>query len=169
MYYIYVFYYIFLYYVDHTKKEQLMDMVAGVQGSRIDDQRANFPGLRGGGATRPPDSRQLVSRLLQTDPGEDGFFDQLMRCQVSTHQQLKAPHCNSESTLPPPDAFPFRRLGAPSAFPAATRSARCLPSPQHGAPGAFPRRRLGALALPSPAGGSEHSRCLTVILINLSL
>ena len=26
-----------------------MDIVAGVQASRINDQRANFPGLRGGG------------------------------------------------------------------------------------------------------------------------
>lgn len=74
---------------DHNRKEQLMDIVAGVQASRINDQRASFPALAG----RPPgDRNSVVSQLLsQTDGGgggsgqipDDNFFDQLMRCQVS--------------------------------------------------------------------------------------
>ena len=67
---------------EHTKKEQLMDIVAGVQGSRINDQRANFPGLR--------NRREVMSQLLSDRSAgqgdgvpDDNFFDQLMRCQVS--------------------------------------------------------------------------------------
>jgi len=59
-----------------------MDIVAGVQGSRINDQRANFPGLRG-------NQRNVMSQLLSEgtagrggDVPDDNFFDQLMRCQV---------------------------------------------------------------------------------------
>ena len=57
-----------------------MDIVAGVQSSQINDQRASFPGLNRGSA--------VVSQLLnQTASNRDGvpndnFFDQLMRCQV---------------------------------------------------------------------------------------
>lgn len=62
---------------DDSKKEQLMDIVAGVQSSRINDQRANFPGLN---------RQEVVNRLLTQRDGngipDDNFFDQLMRCQV---------------------------------------------------------------------------------------
>lgn len=69
--------------LEHTKKEQLMDIVAGVQGSRINDQRANFPGLHN--RRRDVMSQLLSERSQGQGDGvpDDNFFDQLMRCQVS--------------------------------------------------------------------------------------
>lgn len=57
-----------------------MDMVAGVQRSRMNDQRASmpsFPGLNSG---------EVISQLLTTRQDrqvpDDSFFEMLMRCQV---------------------------------------------------------------------------------------
>jgi G-protein signaling modulator 2 len=58
-------------------------MIAGIQGSRMDDQRASvqvFPGLH--------HSRSLIGQFAVTRQQEDNvlddqFFDMLMRCQVS--------------------------------------------------------------------------------------
>ena len=57
-------------------------MVAGIQGSRMNDQRAyltNFPGLC--------KSEEVVDKLLankkEDSALDDHFFEMLMRCQVS--------------------------------------------------------------------------------------
>ena len=63
-------------------------MVAGIQGSRMNDQRAampKFPGLH--------NSQEVLDQLMTNKSDEathldDGFFEMLMRCQVSfTSQQ----------------------------------------------------------------------------------
>ena len=54
-------------------------MVAGLQGSRMNDQRASlpFPGL----------TSQAMGQLLgeETKVPDDSFFDMVMRCQVSAN------------------------------------------------------------------------------------
>ena len=60
-------------------------MVAGIQGSRMDDQRAEpplFPGLRNGAAAIEPYRHDEPSGG-STDTLNDQFFDMLVRCQVS--------------------------------------------------------------------------------------
>ena len=54
-------------------------MVAGIQGSRMNDQRAalpEFPGLT--------NSQEVLDQLMtnKTATLDDGFFEMLMRCQV---------------------------------------------------------------------------------------
>ena len=54
-------------------------MVAGIQGSRMNDQRASlpkFPGLH--------NSQEIISHLLADGKSnlDDQFFEMLMRCQV---------------------------------------------------------------------------------------
>ncbi|XP_064649370.1 G-protein-signaling modulator 2-like [Lineus longissimus] len=71
-------------------KEEFLDMVAGLQSQRMNDQRANlpqFPGLH---------QSQAVRELLQkqgTIP-DDSFFEMLMRCQGSRIEEQR-------SALPP--------------------------------------------------------------------
>ena len=58
-----------------------MDMVAGLQGSRMNDQRASlpsFPGLNSGDVIN-----QLLTTSTDRNVPDDSFFDMLMRCQVS--------------------------------------------------------------------------------------
>jgi G-protein signaling modulator 2 len=55
-------------------------MVAGIQGSRMNDQRAvlpEFPGLN----NRDAVIGQFINRREDSQP-DDGFFEMLMRCQV---------------------------------------------------------------------------------------
>ena len=62
--------------------EKLMDMVAGFQSSRMNDQRASlptFPGLN---------STEVIGQLVETNKGpDDNFFEMLMRCQVCAAEQ----------------------------------------------------------------------------------
>jgi hypothetical protein len=61
-------------------REELMDMVAGFQVSRMNDQRANlptFPGLNSGEVIN-----QLLATSAETEVPDDCFFETLMRCQV---------------------------------------------------------------------------------------
>ena len=58
--------------------QDFLDMVAGIQGSRMDDQRADlkFPGLN---------SQEVIDQILQQkdeNVPDDNFFEMLMRCQV---------------------------------------------------------------------------------------
>ena len=62
-------------------EEEFLDMVAGIQGSRMNDQRAdiNFPGLN--------NSTEVIGRMRSQQPqvnldDYDSFFDMLMKCQV---------------------------------------------------------------------------------------
>ena len=59
--------------------QEFLDMVAGIQSSRMDDQRADlrFPGLN---------SQDVIDQILQQkeeNVPDDNFFEMLMRCQVS--------------------------------------------------------------------------------------
>ncbi|CAG0919433.1 unnamed protein product [Notodromas monacha] len=69
-------------------KEDLLEMIAGIQGKRLDEQRACLPGLN-----PSKDNEFIIKRLsIASSVGgstsgknfpDDGFFDQLMRCQGS--------------------------------------------------------------------------------------
>lgn len=61
--------------------EELLDMVAGFQGSRMNDQRASlpsFPGLNSGDVIN-----QLLTSGQDSQVPDDSFFEMLMRCQVN--------------------------------------------------------------------------------------
>jgi G-protein signaling modulator 2 len=67
-------------------KEDLLEMIAGIQGKRLDEQRACLPGLN------PSKENEFIMKRLSVASStggstksfpDDGFFDQLMRCQVS--------------------------------------------------------------------------------------
>ncbi|XP_064616405.1 G-protein-signaling modulator 2-like [Liolophura sinensis] len=86
--------------------EEFLDMVAGIQSSRIEDQRAcppRFPGLN---------STQVVEEYLRKekhdDPvPDDNFFEMLMRCQGSRleEQRSSLPNQRSAPTVPDEDFF----------------------------------------------------------------
>ncbi|KAH3793577.1 hypothetical protein DPMN_147091 [Dreissena polymorpha] len=66
--------------VSTPDSENFLDMVAGIQGSRMNDQRASlpqFPGLN---------SQAVINQYLRernvNDVPDDSFFEMLMRCQV---------------------------------------------------------------------------------------
>ena len=69
-------------YAETAQADEFLDMVAGIQGSRMDDQRAampKFPGLH--------NSQEVLDQLMTNKSDEathldDGFFEMLMRCQV---------------------------------------------------------------------------------------
>ncbi|XP_076436176.1 G-protein-signaling modulator 2-like [Babylonia areolata] len=86
-------------------REELMDMVAGLQGSRMNDQRASlptFPGLNSGDVIN-----QLLTHSSERDVPDDSFFEMLMRCQASRLEDqrselpLELPH----PTVPDEDFF----------------------------------------------------------------
>ena len=61
-------------------------MIAGIQGSRMNDQRASlpqFPGLN----SQAVINQYLRQRNVQDVP-DDNFFEMLMRCQVSLRSKL---------------------------------------------------------------------------------
>ena len=56
-------------------------MVAGIQSSRMNDQRAELPRYPG------LNSQEVITQYLNNQPTEepdDAFFEMLMRCQVNT-------------------------------------------------------------------------------------
>ncbi len=67
---------------EKVQTDEFLDMVAGIQGSRMNDQRAampEFPGLH--------NSQEVIDQLMtnsseESTPLDDGFFEMLMRCQV---------------------------------------------------------------------------------------
>ena len=65
----------------HTPEaNEFLDMLAGIQGSRMNDQRASlpqFPGLN----SQAVINQYLRSRMDEDVP-DDNFFEMLMRCQV---------------------------------------------------------------------------------------
>ena len=63
-------------------EEEFLDMIAGIQGSRMDDQRASvtiFPGLH---RSRTVIDQLTSSRQQEDNALDDQFFEMLMRCQV---------------------------------------------------------------------------------------
>ncbi|KAL5011731.1 hypothetical protein ScPMuIL_010282 [Solemya velum] len=84
--------------------EEFLDMVAGIQSSRINDQRAefqDFPGLS---------SQAVIDQYLQQRHDEvpdDKFFDMLMKCQGSRieDQRSSLPMSLSAPTVPDEDFF----------------------------------------------------------------
>jgi len=77
--------------------DEFLDMIASIQGSRMDDQRADavalFPGLH----NSPAVLRQLTTATAHnvhsvTTEGtildDDEFFETLMRCQVSNFNDV---------------------------------------------------------------------------------
>jgi G-protein signaling modulator 2 len=72
-----------------TESDNLLDMIAGVQGHRMDEQRAAaatlLPGLSAGGQPTPTQVVQRLSVAAATnndqDFPDDSFFEVLMKCQ----------------------------------------------------------------------------------------
>jgi G-protein signaling modulator 2 len=68
-------------------QDDLLDLIAGMQSKRMDEQRVALPHLPG---LHPPTQSQVLQRLSVTGMGGDGnitpddtFLEMLMRCQVS--------------------------------------------------------------------------------------
>ena len=65
--------------------DDFLDMIAGIQGSRMNDQRAHlsdFPGLQDSDVVMAPFmTEQLIGSHTSLD---DQFFEMLMKCQVGT-------------------------------------------------------------------------------------
>ena len=63
--------------------DDFLDMIAGIQGSRMNDQRAHlsdFPGLQDSDVVMAPFmTEQLIGNHTSLD---DQFFEMLMKCQV---------------------------------------------------------------------------------------
>ena len=79
--------------VQTPEANEFLDMVAGIQGSRMNDQRATlpqFPGLN----SQAVINQFLRNRMDTTDVPDDSFFEMLMRCQVCLFRgQLYEPRC----------------------------------------------------------------------------
>ncbi|XP_013420307.1 G-protein-signaling modulator 2 isoform X2 [Lingula anatina] len=90
------------------KADEFLDMVAGIQGSRMNDQRAHlpqFPGLN--------NSQAVIGQLLHNSPDtavpDDNFFEMLMRCQGTRledqRSHLQPVDVRSAPTVPDEDFF----------------------------------------------------------------
>ena len=79
--------------VQTPEANEFLDMVAGIQGSRMNDQRATlpqFPGLN----SQAVINQFLRNRMDTTDVPDDSFFEMLMRCQVCLFRgQPYEPRC----------------------------------------------------------------------------
>ncbi|XP_025112167.1 G-protein-signaling modulator 2-like isoform X2 [Pomacea canaliculata] len=85
--------------------EELLDMVAGFQGSRMNDQRASlpsFPGLNSGDVIN-----QLLTSGQDSQVPDDSFFEMLMRCQATRleDQRSELPKELPHPTVPDEDFF----------------------------------------------------------------
>jgi hypothetical protein len=79
-------------------KEDLMDLIAGMQSRRMDEQRASLPRLPGLNNANP----DILRRLSVEPAGEDAaalpdenFFEMLMRCQVRYFSTFFGPNLYS--------------------------------------------------------------------------
>ena len=86
-------------------KEDLLDLIAGMQSRRMDEQRASLPRLPGLNNAHPDILRRLSSNTNESS-GEDAatlpdenFFEMLMRCQVRYNSHFS----NTESKIRKPD------------------------------------------------------------------
>ncbi|XP_052223852.1 G-protein-signaling modulator 2-like [Dreissena polymorpha] len=91
--------------VSTPDSENFLDMVAGIQGSRMNDQQASllqFPGLN---------SQAVINQYLRernvNDIPDDSFFEMLMSCQGSRidDQRSAQPHNRTAPTVPDEDFF----------------------------------------------------------------
>ena len=66
-------------------KDDLMDMIAGVQGGRMEEQRATVSFLPGLTKSKQPEILQRLSVATNNDQSlpDENFFDMLMKCQGS--------------------------------------------------------------------------------------
>lgn len=75
--------------------EEFLDMVAGIQSSRMNDQRAELPRYPG------LNSQEVITQYLHNQPTEepdDAFFEMLMRCQVQlTALKYTLDYCRSRN------------------------------------------------------------------------
>ena len=69
-------------------KEDLLDLIAGMQSRRMDEQRASLPRLPGLNNAHPDILRRLSSNTESSEDAatlpDENFFEMLMRCQVWT-------------------------------------------------------------------------------------
>ncbi|GAB6022008.1 G-protein-signaling modulator 2 [Chamberlinius hualienensis] len=89
-------------------KEELLDLIAGMQSKRLDEQRASLPGLN----NNPPGPPSFLQRL-STDSSlpDDSFFDMLMRCQGSRLEDQRSSFPSEERKAPTvPDEDFFRLI-----------------------------------------------------------
>lgn len=72
-------------------KEDLLDLIAGMQSRRMDEQRASLPRLPGLNNANPDILRRLSSEPAGEDTAalpDENFFEMLMRCQVRSFTLL---------------------------------------------------------------------------------
>ena len=65
-----------------TQAEEFLDMVAGIQGSRMNDQRADLPEFPGLHNSEAVIGQFITNRNREDSHLDDGFYEMLMRCQV---------------------------------------------------------------------------------------
>ncbi|KAL4219602.1 G-protein-signaling modulator 2 [Mactra antiquata] len=91
--------------VSTPDSDNFLDMIAGIQGSRMNDQRASlpqFPGLN---------SQTVINQYLRQrnvgDVPDDNFFEMLMRCQGARidDQRSQLPNVRQAPTVPDEDFF----------------------------------------------------------------
>lgn len=85
------------------QKEDLLDMIAGVQGHRLNEQRAAFPFLPGLTKARQPEILQRLSVATNNDENfpDDSFFEQLMKCQGTRIEEQRSSLPSEEEVVPP--------------------------------------------------------------------
>ncbi|KAK2143363.1 hypothetical protein LSH36_851g00062 [Paralvinella palmiformis] len=85
---------------------EFLDLVAGIQGSRMNDQRADLPEFPGLHNQEEVIGQYMTSRREENDL-DDQFFEMLMRCQGSRidDQRTSMPEVLTAPTVPDEDFF----------------------------------------------------------------
>jgi G-protein signaling modulator 2 len=69
--------------VEEKGAEELIDLIAGMQSKRMDEQRVELPHLPG--LVPPPGQSFPVTKSTE---GSEDFFEMLMRCQVGNYVKI---------------------------------------------------------------------------------
>eukprot|EP00095_Tigriopus_kingsejongensis_P004284 snap_masked-scaffold2020_size22516-processed-gene-0.3 protein:Tk04284 transcript:snap_masked-scaffold2020_size22516-processed-gene-0.3-mRNA-1 annotation:"hypothetical protein DAPPUDRAFT_22062" len=84
-------------------KDELLDMIAGVQGSRMNEQRATVNFLPGLTKSKQPEILQRLSVATNNDENfpDENFFEMLMKCQGTRieDQRSSLPHEEASSSM----------------------------------------------------------------------
>lgn len=106
------------------QKDDLMDLIAGVQGHRMNEQRAAVPFLPGLTRSKQPEILQRLSVATSNDDHfpDESFFEMLMKCQGSRIEEQR-------SSLPTSNGN--HEMAAAAAAAAAGASSNSVEQPQH--------------------------------------
>ena len=72
------------------QKDELLDIIAGVQGHRMNEQRATVPFLPGLSRKQPTEILQRLSVAPNNDFPDESFFEMLMKCQGSRLEEQRS-------------------------------------------------------------------------------